>query len=63
MIKMHGQLYKIIFDSGLVPNADIKIHIEAIERGDYSLIDLLENAQNFYSFDQYAHETVLMDSM
>lgn len=60
---MNTQLYKIIFDSNLVSNADIKMHIEAIERGDYSLADLLENAQGFYSFDQYAHETTLTDSM
>jgi len=60
---MNTQLYKIIFDSNLVPNEDIKMHIEAIERGDYSLIDLLENAKKFYSFDQYAQEDVLIDSM
>ena len=58
-----NKLYKIIFDSNLVSNADIKMHIEAIERGDYSLADLLENAQGFYSFDQCAHEDVLIDSM
>lgn len=60
---MHNQLYKIIFDSNLVPNEDIKMHVESIVRGDYSLVDLLENAQDFYSFDQYAHETILIDSM
>ena len=60
---MHTQLHKIIFDSNLVPNAEIKMHVEAIERGYYSLIELLENARAFYSFDQYAHEDVLIDSM
>ena len=57
------QLYKAIFDSNLVPNSDIKIHVKAIERGDYSLVDLLENAREFYFFDQYAHETILIDHM
>ena len=60
---MHTKLYKTIFDSGLVPNAEIKMHVKAIERGDYSLTDLLENSQGFYSFDQYDHETTLTDSM
>ena len=57
------QLYKAIFDSNLVPNSDIKMHVEAIERGDYSLTDLLEKARKFYFFDQYAHETILIDHM
>lgn len=60
---MHTQLYKAILDSNLVPNADIRMHVEAIKRGDYSLTDLLENARGFYFFDQYAHETTLIDSM
>ena len=60
---MHTKLYKLIFDSNLVPNTDINMHVEAIIRGDYSLADLLENARVFYSFDQYAHETILTDSM
>lgn len=42
------QLRAVIFNSCKVPNADIEMHVRAILAGDYTVRDLLENADAFY---------------
>ena len=58
-----NQINQEIKASKLVPDSDIPMHTRAILAGDYSLRQLLANAGAWYSFDGYAHETALMDTM
>lgn len=58
-----GQLIEVIKASGKIDNADAAMHADAIVAGEYTLAVLLENAAHFYTFDGYAHDDMLMDSM
>lgn len=58
-----GQLIEVIKASGKIENADAAMHAAAIIAGEYTLAALLDNASQFYSFDGYAHDDMLMDSM
>ena len=58
-----SQLVAVIKASGKVPNYDAAMHAEAILEGAYTLADLLGRADAFYGFDEYAHESALMDSI
>ena len=46
---MAVELYKIIRQSNLIPNEDIKMHVNAILAGDYSLNELLSAARSWYN--------------
>jgi hypothetical protein len=58
-----SQIKQAIKNTNLVPNIDIPMHTRAILAGDYTLRQLLDNAGSWYSFDGYAHEDALMDTM
>jgi len=47
------QITAAIFNSDKIPNVDIDMHVRAILAGDYTLQDLLANADAFYSMDGY----------
>lgn len=57
------QIAKVIFNSNKIPNNDIDMHVRAILVGDYTLQDLLANADAFYSMDVYALDAELQFSM
>ena len=48
------QLRALIFNSGKVPNTDIEMHVRAILAGDYTVQDLLANADAFYNMSGQA---------
>ena len=56
------QLVAAIKASGKVNNDDAAMHADAILEGAYTLADLMDRADAFYGFDEYAHESALMDS-
>lgn len=58
-----AQLTQAIKVSGRIPNEDADMHANAIFAGEYLLSDLFANASAFYSYDGYAHETALVDTM
>lgn len=57
------QIAKTIFNSNKIPNNDIDMHVRAILAGDYTLRELLANADEFYSMGGYTLEYELQLSV
>ena len=53
------QIATIIFNSSKIPNNDIDMHVRAILAGDYTLQELLANADEFYFMSGYTLECEL----
>ena len=51
-----NQIATVIFNSNKIPNSDIDMHVRAILAGDYTLQELLANADAFYSVSGYTLE-------
>ena len=57
------ELHKVIWDSGLVPNEDISMHVNAILAGDYTLKDLLSAAPSWYNASYSKVQDSLEDTL
>ena len=60
---MAVELYKVIRQSNLVPNEDIRMHANAILAGDYSLNDLLSTAPSWYNASYSKVQESLEDTL
>ena len=56
-------LVETIIASGKIPNEDSMMHAHAILDGQYTLIQLLADADAFYSFNGYAHDAELHNQL
>jgi hypothetical protein len=57
------EIHKAIWDSGLVPNEDISMHVNAILAGDYSLNELLSAAPSWYNTSYSKVQDSLEDTL
>ena len=60
---MAVELYKLIRQSNLIPNEDIRMHVNAILAGEYSLNELLSAAPSWYNASYSKVQDSLEDTL